>query len=83
MQHHVERLRTVAAATIGLLSASSAQAIRLTTDGAPGAVRQAGRHLLNNIGVLTQTEFIVVVIASVMGFLLICGLILMTVMISR
>ena len=82
MQRHVERLRTVAAATIGLLSASSAQAIRLTTEGViPG--HQAGRHLLNNIGVLTQTEFIVVVIASVMGFLLICGLILMAVIVSR
>ena len=41
------------------------------------------RHLLNNIGVLTQQEFILVVISSVIGFLLIVALVLMFIYIFR
>ena len=39
-----------------------------------------GRRLQGNIGSLSQTEFIVVVIASALCFLLLIALILMTVM---
>ena len=45
----------------------------------------AGRRLLDggNIGVLTQQEFILVVISSVIGFLLIVALVIMVVLITR
>ena len=42
-----------------------------------------GRHLAQNIGVLTTQEFILVVISSVIGFLLIVALVIMVVLIMR
>ena len=42
-----------------------------------------GRRLQGDIGVLSQAEFIVVVIASVLGFLLIIALVLLALIIIR
>lgn len=61
-----------------------AEASRFPTDAfRPSSGMVLGRRLLGDIGVLTQAEFIVVVIASVLGFLLIIALILMVFIIIR
>ena len=56
------------------------------TGGREGPIEVAGRGgrmLLQSVGSLSQAQFIVVIIGSIVGFLVIVALILMVVMIAR
>lgn len=44
---------------------------------------RGGRMLLQNVGSLTQAQFIVVIIGSVVGFLIMVALILMVIVLAR
>ena len=53
------------------------------TEGPIEAAGRGGRMLLQSVGSLSQAQFIVVIIGSIVGFLVIVALILMVVMIAR
>ena len=74
------------------LSGGAGVHMLLQSDGMPAtggregpivAAGRGGRMLLQSVGSLSQAQFIVVIIGSVVGFLVIVALILMVVMIAR